>query len=141
MIMDASVSSKEILDFAKERVEEIGSQERAITEAKRRLDNYQTDFEKELREKLSGKVALVTGTTESVERLLQDGYEYWPALDQLVDAKVIIIGVEVAEEQWFGKKTPKVWAEYYEAHTRNQRGGGLAFRLLGLTRFELVDES
>jgi hypothetical protein len=138
--MDANISTKGILSFANEGMEEIGTLKQAVAEAKSRVVNRYDSFEKELREKLVGKVAAVTGTTESVERLTQDGYEYSQAFDSLVEAKVVIISVSLTEE-WSGDKTPKVWAEHYEAHTRNQRGGGLTFRLLRLTHFELFDES
>lgn len=138
--MDTSISTKEILSFAKEGMEEIGSLTQAVAEAKNRVVDYQDGFEKELREKLTGKVAVVTGTTESVESLHQDGYQYSQAFDPLVEAKVVITGVAMTEE-WSGDKTPKVWAEHYDARIHNQRGGGLTFRLLRLTHFEIFEES
>lgn len=138
--MDTNVSTKEILNFAKEGMEEIGTLTQAVAEAKARVIDYQDGFEKELREKLIGKVAVVTGTTESVESLHQDGYQHSQAFDQLVEAKVVITSVAMTEE-WSGDKTPKIWAEHYDAHVNNQRGGGLTFRLMRLTHFETFDES
>ena len=138
--MDTNVSTKEILSFTKEGLDEIGSLTQAAAEAENRVVAYRDGFGKEHREKLAGKSAVVTGITESVEWLLMGGYEYCEAFDRLVEAKVVIISVTLTEDR-LGRKTPKVWAEHYEAHTRNQKGGGLTFRLLDLTQFEAVDES
>jgi hypothetical protein len=138
--MNTNVSTKEILRFTTEGMDEVKSLTQAVVEAENRVVEYQATFEKELRQKLVGKVAVVTGMTESVERLLQDGYYHTPSFDSLVEAKVVIISVSLTEDRG-GRKTPKVWAEHYEAHINNQRGGGLTFRLLNLTHFETFDES
>lgn len=36
----------------------------------------------------------------------------------------VIVSVTLTEE-WSGRKTPQVWAEYYDAHINNQGGGGV----------------
>lgn len=96
-------------------------------------------LEQELRRRLVGRTIVLSGYTETVERMIQDGYEHCSKTEWLERERVVVKGLFLTRTHR-GNTTLIVYADREEAALKMQRGGGLSFDLLGIrTRFEFAD--
>jgi len=136
--MPDAVVTNDILSFAKNGYKEVGDLRQAVVKAVRDAADQEKNLENELRAKLAGKLVIVTGKLETQEVLLQGGHEYVETYRSVSDERLVITGIFITREKYDSTRTPLIYADYEEAHKRKLLGGGVAFRLLTLTKLEIL---
>lgn len=142
VLMTDDVSTIDILSLAKAGDRSIRAARQELYEAKKHLATEEKKLQNELRQMLVGKTVTVTGHTETVEILYQDGYGHGSHRALLSRDRMVVKQVFLMEDRGSAStKSPLVYAAHEEAHLKQQQGGEVAFRLLELSQIEVVESS
>lgn len=128
-------STQDIAQFIKNGYASVKADRQAAHEATILAQQNEHDYEAELRHRLIGTRVQVTGSTETVQRIGQDGLEHIIRSDRLDGEELVIISIFVtAGTLGFGggSGTPLAYAARPErnAEQKVMRGSEVSFRLL-----------
>ncbi len=128
--MTVTTTSQDIHDFAVNGFKSLQEDKKAALDAATLARENERNYEKELRTRLMGMLVEVSGHTETVQVMIQDGYEHRRASRPLKGTRLVINGVFITPEPLGGESSPIVHASHVDENNQPLWRSELSFRLL-----------
>jgi len=123
-----------ILEEAKVLRGNVAAARDALGEAQARLAEANDTYEREMRRRLVGKTVIVSGYTDRVEVMIQDGFEFDKRSLRLEEVRATVLSLFVGEDRAY-PLDPLMYL-----NIGNEGRNRVGVRLFGLTHIEIAGD-